>query len=164
MFEKLEQFATEWVQEAELTQRAMDALTDASLDQEIAAERRTLGQIAWHLVKSLHYMTSCGLDFDGPSEDQAPSSASVIAEGYRKISESVLNAVMTQWSDASLHETTEIMGEHWANGASLHFTIMHQAHHRGQMTVLMRQAGLTLPEIYGPTYDTWVRKGMAPLL
>ena len=28
--------------------------------------------------------------------------------------------------------------------------INHQNHHRGQMTVLMRQAGLTVPGVYGP--------------
>jgi uncharacterized damage-inducible protein DinB len=29
----------------------------------------------------------------------------------------------------------------------------HQAHHRGQMTVLMRQAGLTVPGVYGPARE-----------
>lgn len=55
------------------------------------------------------------------------------------------------------------MGVKWQNGASLRFAVMHQAHHRGQMTVLMRQAGLTVPEIYGPTYESWIEKGMEPL-
>jgi hypothetical protein len=32
------------------------------------------------------------------------------------------------------------------------------------MTVLMRQAGLRIPELYGPTYDSWIDKGMDPLV
>ncbi|MBD2867355.1 DinB family protein [Paenibacillus arenilitoris] len=164
MYEKLEQFASEWAQEAKLTEAVMNALTDEALSREVAPNRRTLGQIAWHLVASLHYMASLGLAFEGPPEgDEAPSSAAVIAERYRQTSESMLQAVMTQWDDASLRATAEIMGEQWANGASLRFTVMHQAHHRGQMTVLMRQAGITLPEVYGPTYESWIRQGMAPL-
>lgn len=57
-----------------------------------------------------------------------------------------------------------IQEEAWLNGGSLRYTIMHQAHHRGQMTVLMRQAGLRVPDVYGPTYDTWVEKGITPLI
>ncbi|WP_258881781.1 DinB family protein [Paenibacillus sp. sptzw28] len=29
----------------------------------------------------------------------------------------------------------------------------HQIHHRGQMTILIRQAGLTAPGIYGPNEE-----------
>jgi uncharacterized damage-inducible protein DinB len=31
--------------------------------------------------------------------------------------------------------------------------IDHQTHHRGQMTVLLRQAGLTVPGVMGPTKE-----------
>jgi len=40
--------------------------------------------------------------------------------------------------------------------------MMHQSHHRGQMTVLMRQAGLRVPYIYGPAYEDWVEQGLEP--
>jgi uncharacterized damage-inducible protein DinB len=35
----------------------------------------------------------------------------------------------------------------------LHALVLHQVHNRGQMTVLMRQAGLVLPGVYGPTRE-----------
>jgi uncharacterized damage-inducible protein DinB len=38
--------------------------------------------------------------------------------------------------------------------------IRHEVHHRGQMTVLMRQAGLPLHGFYGPSRDEWVAMGM----
>lgn len=38
-------------------------------------------------------------------------------------------------------------------GALLQAANLHQVHHRGQMTVLMRQAGLHVPSIYGPSRD-----------
>ena len=41
--------------------------------------------------------------------------------------------------------------------------INHQNHHRGQMTVLMRQAGLTVPGVYGPAKEEWATAGMEAL-
>jgi uncharacterized damage-inducible protein DinB len=40
-------------------------------------------------------------------------------------------------------------------------TIRHQTHHRGQLTVLMRQAGLVVPGCYGPSREEWGQYGMA---
>ena len=40
--------------------------------------------------------------------------------------------------------------------------LSHQTHHRGQMTVLMRQAGLTVPGVYGPAREEWAAMGMEP--
>ncbi len=164
MFVKIDDFAKEWEEELKLTEKVMAALTDDSLSREVIPGRRTLGDIAWHLVLSPHYMTGCGLVFDGAAGGkEVPASAAVIAEEYGKISRALLEAVKTQWSDDSLKETVEMMGENWANGATLRFTVMHQVHHRGQMTILMRQAGLRIPEVYGQTYDSWVEAGVEPL-
>lgn len=165
MFAKIEDFAAEWTKEAEITENVLSALTDDSLKQAVIDGRRTLGQIAWHLARSLHFMTNLGLEFDAPAGgEEAPSSAAAIVSEYRKISRDMLHAVRTQWNDAKLAETVDILGEAWPNGASLRFTLMHQAHHRGQMTVLMRQAGLRVPDVYGPTYDSWVDQGYTPRL
>ncbi|MFC4307130.1 DinB family protein [Cohnella boryungensis] len=164
MFKSIEDFAVEWEQEAELTNRVLMVLTDDSLGQAIISGRRTLGDVAWHLVASIHYMTAMGLDFQGLPEAAArPDSAERIAGEYRRISSAMLEAVKTQWTADRLQDKQMVGGEVWENGASLRFTLMHQAHHRGQMTVLMRQAGLRIPEVYGPTYDTWVEQGREPL-
>ena len=42
--------------------------------------------------------------------------------------------------------------------------VQHEVHHRGQLTVLMRQAGLRPPGIYGPTFDDWKDKGQTPYI
>lgn len=165
MFARIEDFAAEWMSEAEITASVLDALTDDSLGTEVTAGRRTLGQIAWHLVRSLHFMTRLGLEFDAPQgSEEAPASAAFIASEYRRISGAMVHAVRTQWSDDTLRESVILNEEAWPNGSSLRYTIMHQSHHRGQMTVLMRQAGLRLPDVYGPTYDAWIDKGIAPLI
>ncbi|KEQ24126.1 DinB family protein [Paenibacillus tyrfis] len=164
MFTTITNFVAEWEKEAELTVQVLNGLTDESLQRRIDADRRTLGALAWHLVTSIDFMTSLGLDFEGVDEGaKAPESAGGIAEAYRHISRALLEAVKTQWTDDNLLETRALAREEWRNGDLLRFSLIHQAHHRGQMTVLMRQAGLRPPEIYGPTYETWVEKGKTPL-
>ncbi|MCC3375179.1 DinB family protein [Cohnella sp. REN36] len=165
MFTTIEGFVSEWNQEYQITLNVMNALTDASLSQAIRGDRRTLGGLAWHLVESLGYMSQCGLSYEGPAKDEAiRQSAAAIAEEYRKLGERMVQAVQTQWKDEDLARTQMLFGEEWQNGATLRFTVMHQVHHRGQMTVLMSQAGLRVPDVYGPTYDTWVERGMTPLV
>ena len=51
-------------------------------------------------------------------------------------------------------------GMKWARGLTLQMLIVHQAHHRGQMTVLMRHAGLAVPGVYGPAREEWATHGM----
>ncbi|MCR2806422.1 DinB family protein [Paenibacillus soyae] len=163
MYNNLEQFAAEWKNESKMTEATLQALTDDSLSQAIRENRRTIQSLAWHLVASVGYMASLGLRFDAPAPDRIPDTAAEIAEAYSRVSRALLEAVLTQWSDDRLGETQHLFGEEWQNGASLRFTVMHQAHHRGQLTVLISQAGLRVPELYGPTYDSWIEKGMEPL-
>ena len=54
-------------------------------------------------------------------------------------------------------------GETWSRGMTLFYLILHQAHHRGQMEVLMRQAGLKVPGIYGPAREEWAAFGIPAL-
>jgi uncharacterized damage-inducible protein DinB len=165
MLVTIEDFAAEWLDESANTERVLSHLTDASLSQNMGTKYRTLGQVAWHLVESLNYIAAMGLSFPGLKESAAiPASARDILDEYRRLSGEMLHAVQTQWTDAELLKDTEIGGEIWTKGASLHFVIMHQAHHRGQMTVLMRQAGLPIPGVYGPTYEGWIEMGREPLV
>jgi len=70
--------------------------------------------------------------------------------------------IETKWEDATLLEEDDMYGQRWKRGATLQALILHQAHHRGQMTVLMRQAGLRVPGIYGPAREEWAAFGAAP--
>ncbi len=161
MYQTIASFVEEWKKEAELTLRVLDKLTDASLEQKVWEQGRTAEQLAWHLVESIHYMTAMGLELEAPQKGTAPS-ASSIAAAYHKISNELVTAVQGQWTEQDLLKQVEIGGEAYTYGASLQFTLMHQAHHRGQLTVLMRQGGLRAPDVYGPTKEDWLDQGMEP--
>nr|WP_268894870.1 DinB family protein [Heliomicrobium undosum] len=152
-----------WRYEAESTQRMMDALTDESLQQAVTAQDRTLGRMAWHIVATIPEMLErTGLSLEvNIDESTVPASARQIADGYRQAAEALAAAVERHWSDANLQEEKELYpGERWTNGFTLGVLIRHQSHHRGQMTVLMRQAGLTVPGVYGPSREEWSGYGM----
>ena len=79
---------------------------------------------------------------------------------------------MKQKARSALEQTTdEHLGTNWKLLARGHVvwegsraeiiqdTFSHWSHHRGQMTVLMRQAGLRVPGVYGPAKEDWAAMG-----
>lgn len=61
-----------------------------------------------------------------------------------------------------LSDAADMYGQKWKRGFTLQALIAHEIHHRGEMIVLMRIAGLAVPGVYGPTRDEWANYGMAP--
>ncbi len=74
--------------------------------------------------------------------------------------DSLAHEIRTTWEDAELEVEDDMYGEQWPRGKSLAALLNHQTHHRGQMTVLMRQAGLQVPGVYGPSREEWAVYGM----
>jgi uncharacterized damage-inducible protein DinB len=140
----------------------MRALTDGSLGQQVSPEGRSLGRLAWHLVQTLGEMGGhAGLTVDAANEKTPqPASASAIADAYGIGAAAVAKAVTSAWKDADLPVEIDMYGEKWTRAMTLRALIQHEVHHRGQMTVLMRQAGLKVPGIYGPAREEWATYGM----
>ena len=165
MFRKVDDFAKEWRTERDATLSVLNQLTDESLSQMIAPGGRTLGFLAWHLIATLTEMPKkAGVDAGGP-EHEPPAgqitSATDIVTAYSTSSTALLEAVVSQWTDEMLMDEVEMYGDMWTRGFMLDALIRHEAHHRGQMTVLMRQAGLIVPGVYGPAREQWAQWGMA---
>jgi len=157
MYRTIAEFLEDWKVEAALTLKVLDTLTDASLKQAVsAAQARTLGDLAWHLVGSVPLMLGAGgLQVAGPDvRKPTPASAAEIAEGYRAASVAATSALQQQWNDAKLPEKLLLFGFiDTTYGGLLNTLVRHQIHHRGQMTILMRQAGLVAPGVYGPNEE-----------
>jgi uncharacterized damage-inducible protein DinB len=150
MFRTIADFQKAWKQEREGTLKILRALTDESLNQAVTDDDRTLGRMAWHLAQSVsEMMPRTGLAVNEPAQ-----------EVYERASKAVADEIASKWNDASLEVEDEMYGEKWPRGQTLQALIVHQAHHRGQMTVLMRQAGLKVPGVYGPAREEWAGYGM----
>ncbi|MDF2837106.1 MAG: hypothetical protein K0Q63_2746 [Paenibacillus sp.] len=162
MYETVADFIREWNKEAQLTQGVLDGLTDASLQQPVYPGGRTLGRIAWHLTTTLpEYLADFGLAIDGVEHaDQVPASANEIAETFKEISSSASKAIEGQWTDATLKEVQNAFGVEQSNAMIMMGLIKHIVHHRGQLTVLMRQAGIKPYGVYGPPKEDWIHLGV----
>jgi len=159
---KIEDFLKDQEFEANSTKKILAALTDASLAQRVTPEGRSLGFIAWHIVTTLSEMGShAGLDVAVTKpEDPCPATVQEIAATYEKASQAVRAAVEKVWTDEMLLEEIPMYGEKWPRGVALAALLAHEVHHRGQITVLMRQAGLKVPGVYGPSKEEWEAYGM----
>lgn len=162
MYRKIDDFLDGFGQETKATQQLMDALTDASLTTAVSPGHRTLGSLAWHIAVTIpEMMTKTGLEIQGGAYDSpAPASAKAIADSYRDAAASLLEQVKSKWNDASIEIEDEMYGMKWTRGQSLTGLLAHEVHHRGQMTVLMRQAGLPVKGVYGPAKEEWAAMGM----
>jgi uncharacterized damage-inducible protein DinB len=162
MFRKVEDFVRDWQYEMDSTLKVFRGLTDESLGQRVTDEGRSIGRLAWHLAQSLpEMMNRTGLAVMGPAENEpVPASAAAIATAYEASAGSLLDQIRTRWQDDTMLEMRDMYGEQWPNGVTLSALVKHQTHHRGQMTVLMRQAGLKVPGVYGPAREEWAQWGM----
>lgn len=167
MFRRLDDFASDWTTDAEVTLKLLDALSDESLPQAVTEGRRTLGRLAWHLAETIPEMMghTAGIPgVEGPGAGlPTPASADEIRAAYRRAAHSLVPALRAAWTDEMLDEYIPMYGQQWKRGTTLSILIQHQAHHRGQMTVLMRQAGLRVPGVYGPSAEEWEAMGIPAL-
>lgn len=162
MFHSPIEFCTTWASESAETQKCLDRLTDESLHVSVAAEGRTIGRLAWHLLHSIHEMMGLmGLPVPEPGDrDVPPNRAADIADAYRATAAAVDAAVRHGATEVSLTEPLAMYGETWRRAHALYVMLAHEIHHRAQLTVLMRHAGLTVPGIYGPAREEWATFGM----
>jgi len=164
MIRTIADFDRLWQTEMEATQKIFKHLTTRSLTQEVHPDVRTLGRLAWHVVTSIPEMGArTGLTFPGPAADApVPATAKEIFDAYNVLAISLLQQVKTGWKDDTLLVEDEMYGEKWMRGLTLQILVLHQIHHRAQMTVVMRLLGLSIPGIYGPAKEEWASFGATP--
>jgi len=157
MFRRLDDFKKAWTEEALHTTAVLEAIPDRALGATIGEGHRDLRRLAWHLVESAIEMPShMGLAIPG---------AELVKGGFIGPPPEAMATIQAAYmaaSDALLEREDDLYGETWRRGHTLQVLVVHQAHHRGQMTVLMRQAGLLVPSIYGPVKEGWSSYGVEP--
>lgn len=162
MFTTIKQFKELWKKESNNTKKIFSVLTDDSLSKKVADDHRTLGRMAWHIVTTfpemMKYIGLKAKELD--VNDPVPKSAKEIINTYEKISSEFSEQITKNWNDDTLQVEDDMYGEKYKRGDSLYMLLCHEIHHRAQMTVLMRQAGLKVPGIYGPSKEEWSKYGM----
>jgi Uncharacterized protein conserved in bacteria len=166
MYQSVQAFMEDWKFEAAKTKSVLESLTDASLSYQSVTNQRSIGRVAWHTVTSVYeFMAPTGADLGvSLNLNQVPDTAAAIPETYTRLCDAGMS-IVSQWDDSFLQETRNYWGEEWTIGFAMLSMIKHEIHHRGQLTALMRQAGIKPPVVYGPAQEDWASFGMeAPVV
>ena len=164
MYRTIDDFINDWKTEEKATLKLFSKVDDKHLSTKVSENIRSLGRLAWHITQTITWLCAeTGLtESDTLEKKPLPGTMNKISDTYKKQSEFLLNGIKNNWNDESLTEKIEMVGEKWERGRTLNMLITHQAHHRGQMTILMRLQGLKVPGIYGPSKEEWSNYGMVP--
>jgi len=152
MYTRTADFLRDYREEAAAAQQNWDALTDESLAVKPGDVYWTLGEHLWHIASLWQYVFCNDLKHWPADElvEEAPTTAQGLADFYRQQAEKACAWIEANWSDADLAGELELWGMKMTRGQLLGGIIRHEAHHRGQIIVLMRLAGLAVHGIYGP--------------
>src|SRR5712692_5714774 len=149
-------------QEAQTTRRALERVPDNQLTWRPHEKARTLGELALHVAMvpgGVAELVASPSPAQAPQfVDPAPKSASELIPA---LDQSIAKAknVLGGMSDAALMATWRMMrGERELFAVprvALLRSIMlnHWYHHRGQLTVYLRELDIPIPSIYGPSAD-----------
>lgn len=153
MYRVTEDFVEDWKASSAGTLRVFQAITDDKMEQSIVDDHNSLGWLAWHLTNaSAMFGNLVGLQIEEPTQKDTPATMNEIITTYEKLSESIAREAAKLKDEDLLEEVEGLVGPA-PRGKLLRILVDHQTHHRGQMTVLLRQAGLKVPPIMGPTKE-----------
>ena len=162
MFRSIQDFLSVWKYETQSTLKLYQVLNNDVLNVKIYAEGRSILRLAAHINETLTEMTHhAGLNIEENVFEY--SSVDELCRHYEKDANLVTDVVAASWADGQLEDKITMYGYEWSKGTTLHLLVTHQAHHRGQLTVLMRQAGLKIPGMYGPSKEEWILYNKEPL-
>ena len=165
MYRQTGDFLRDWAYESESTLKLLRNINQEHFSHKSHENVRDIATLTRHMVHSVGEMLNrTGLEVYMPDEQELETySPEQVADAYERVADSAANEVQTKWNDGTLEHKVNLYGEEWANGYTLLVLLLHQAHHRGQLTVLMRQAGLPLSGVYGPTKEEWESMGLPPM-
>ena len=153
MYRTVQDFLNDWSISVQGTLRVLQAMTDDKLDQAIVEGHNTLGWLGWHLANApVFFMKTLGLGIE-PAGEKQPDKAADIVQAYTRVADDVKRVIEQNLTDEKMVESIETFAGVVPRGAVLRKLIDHETHHRGQMTVLLRQAGLPVPGVMGPTKE-----------
>jgi uncharacterized damage-inducible protein DinB len=148
-------------QEAETTRRVLERVPD-NLDWRPHPKARSLGQLAMHVAIIPGALAELATS---PSPAQVPNFTDPIlasaSELVPTLNESVAKSkkILSGIDDATLFETWRLMQGEREVFAVPRLAILrsimlnHWYHHRGQLSVYLRELDVPIPSIYGPSAD-----------
>jgi uncharacterized damage-inducible protein DinB len=148
-------------QEGQITRRLLERVPDNRLSWRPHEKGRTLGELAMHVAGTPGAVATLASKSEIQEPDFKDASPASASELIPALDESVSTAkrLLANMDDATLNGTWRMK----RNGqevlamprVALLRSIMlnHWYHHRGQLSVYLRELGVPIPSIYGPSAD-----------
>ena len=155
----LERFLTLWDTEAANTASLLRALPADQYDFRPDPAGRSIGEMAWHLAEGEAY-NSFGIvrgAFDAtmrPPGIERPRTIAELAPGFERV-HAEAKARLADLTPERLDQTVLFFDRNqWPIRDILwNGIVLHLVHHRGQLSLLCRQAGGVPPGMYGPNRE-----------
>jgi uncharacterized damage-inducible protein DinB len=147
--------------EAEITKRLFDIIPEDRLSWRPHPQARSLGELALHIAVTqggvAKLTESDASEVNPPPDREAASRAEILAAfaDSLKTAKEIIGAtddarVLAEWKYTRNGQTTAVRrGDFWRS-----ILLNHYYHHRGQLSVYLRELNVKLPSIYGPSADT----------
>ncbi|TFF35488.1 DinB family protein [Mucilaginibacter psychrotolerans] len=157
MYYRINEFLEDWIGESGKTTKVYSMIPEEAKAVIINKKIRTLERLAFHIPQ---IMVQIGIQtglLDGAElpEEPLPANMADITSLYLSVREKMAEAIQKKWSDDILKQEVDLYGHKWRRGDILSLLTQHEVHHRSQMTVIMRLAGLKVPGLYGPVREDW---------
>jgi len=157
----IEALLQELDQEARTTRRVLERVPGDRLGWKPHDKSMSLGQLALHVATVPGGVAQVALQSPVPLPEFKHPSAASAAELIPALEQSVAKAqeIIRTMDDAALARTWRVMDSErevmaLPVGALLRSIMLnHWYHHRGQLSVYLRQLGVPVPSIYGPSAD-----------
>ena len=157
----IEALIQELEQEAQTTRRVLERVPDDRLAWKPHEKSMSLGQLALHVATTPGGVSEIVRQSPFPAPKFVQASATTAAELLPALEQSVAKAKenLRAIGDAGLANMWRVVdGERelmaMPVGAVLRFIMLnHWYHHRGQLSVYLRELGVPVPSIYGPSAD-----------
>jgi uncharacterized damage-inducible protein DinB len=164
---ELETFLTTWERETENTLKLIRALPQTQYDFRPDAGGRSLGELAWHLAEGDAYM-SHGIETGRftmetkPPNIERPRTIEGLAPAFERVHKDAV-ARIKKLKLEDLDRSLDFFGGPMAIRDILWSAIMmHNIHHRGQLSLMCRLAGGQAPGLYGPNREEMAAMGATP--
>ncbi|MGE3842858.1 MAG: DinB family protein [Vicinamibacterales bacterium] len=154
----------EFDHEMALTRRVLDRVPFESSGWRPHPKSMTLGQLASHVADIPSWASTLvqgdGYDMgtDPPEPPATHASAAVLLEAFDTNTRGA-RAILSNVSDAELLAPWTLRQREQPVFTSPRFSVLrgflfnHVIHHRGQLSVYLRELGVAIPSIYGPSAD-----------
>ena len=140
------------------TAKVLSAMTPEMMAFRPHVSSSTLGFVAWTIVRCLRVCTQLTSIEAAEVSREPPPGLDELVRSFdlcaRQLGEALLDVSQEDWRDVCTVTTGERILLEQPMGQILWLLHVDSIHHRGQLSVLLRQFGAKVPSIYGPSGDS----------